>query len=90
MVWHAELLRQFAFTFPCGVLIEVWGRACSDGDFHWMVPVNVCTASCPDKPKQTFLLKDKTAELTVKDVKAGEWVKVCLVPLRKYCCRDMN
>lgn len=47
-----------------------------DGDFKWMVPAGICTASSPNKPVLTFMLDKETAEVTVPNVKPGDWVKL--------------
>lgn len=44
--------------------------------FKWMVPLSFCTASSPDKPVNKILLDSTTAEVTLENVKPGEWVKV--------------
>lgn len=41
-----------------------------------MVPLSFCTASSPDKPVNKILLDSTTAEVTLENVKPGEWVKV--------------
>lgn len=41
-----------------------------------MVPLSFCTASSPDKPVKKILLDSTTAEVTLENVKPGEWVKV--------------
>ncbi|CAG2185423.1 NPEPPS [Mytilus edulis] len=57
-------------------------KFCADGkkqegeQFKWMVPLSFCTASSPDKPVKKILLDSTTAEVTLENVKPGEWVKV--------------
>ena len=41
-----------------------------------MVPISFCTASSPDKPVQKILLDKLAAEVTLENVKPGDWVKV--------------
>ncbi|XP_012162770.1 puromycin-sensitive aminopeptidase isoform X3 [Ceratitis capitata] len=47
-----------------------------DGDYTWVIPVNISTSRDPNKIAKTFLLDQKSMEVVLDDVSADDWVKI--------------
>ncbi|XP_046581725.1 puromycin-sensitive aminopeptidase-like isoform X2 [Haliotis rubra] len=64
------------------VLTVTQEKFCADGNLptddksSWWVPISFSTASSPSTPVKTIMLEGKSSEVTLDNVKAGEWVKV--------------
>ncbi|XP_071101495.1 puromycin-sensitive aminopeptidase-like [Haliotis cracherodii] len=57
-------------------------KFCADGKLpaedksSWLVPISFSTAGSPSTPVKTIMLEGQSSEVTLDNVKAGEWVKV--------------
>jgi len=47
-----------------------------DGEFHWMVPIDIISSADPTKSIYSTVLKEKTTTVTLEGVKPSDWVKV--------------
>jgi len=49
----------------------------SEGDDTlWQIPLSMSTSASPNKAVHSYLMKDRTAEVTIKNVAPGDWVKL--------------
>ncbi|XP_046357527.2 puromycin-sensitive aminopeptidase-like [Haliotis rufescens] len=57
-------------------------KFCADGNLPkddkscWRVPLSISTAGSPSTPVKTIMLEGQSSEVTLDNVKAGDWVKV--------------
>ncbi|XP_061395551.1 puromycin-sensitive aminopeptidase isoform X1 [Musca vetustissima] len=47
-----------------------------DGDYIWVIPITVSTSKNPQSIAKTFLLNEKSMEVTLDDVSPEDWIKV--------------
>ena len=48
----------------------------TEGDYHWMVPITVCSSADPSKVIFSDILRTESAVFTLENVKSGDWIKV--------------
>ncbi|XP_067931273.1 puromycin-sensitive aminopeptidase-like [Watersipora subatra] len=47
-----------------------------EGDFQWMVPIDITCSTDPLKPFYTTVLSSKSSTVSLDGVKAGDWIKL--------------
>lgn len=62
-------LTQKKFSMSCQKTEE-------DSKTIWSIPITVCTGREPETEKMVCLLDEKSSQITIENVKAGDWVKV--------------